>query len=170
MCQSDIELDKYWVTHSGHFRLATTLVLGIFITDDKLLYCRIVEEGNMDRKFSTLEFKNSTVYYCFNNPFTDKFCTPALNLPPIIPCSHKRARYTPDLIPAAISIASEKYFSTLTTPSYSLDILSSNNTNILHVMKKYVIFPGRIKSGCCCWKHDKNICYRNTKVLLLHML
>ena len=29
MRQSDLELDKYWLTHSGYFRLATTVASGI---------------------------------------------------------------------------------------------------------------------------------------------
>ena len=39
MRQSDIALDKYWVTHSSYFRLANTLVLGMGISDGKLLLC-----------------------------------------------------------------------------------------------------------------------------------
>ena len=57
MWQSDIALYKYWVTQSGYFRLATTLALGMGITDGKLLYCHGVSEGNRDRKISTLYYK-----------------------------------------------------------------------------------------------------------------
>ena len=39
MQQSDLLLEKYWVTQSGYFRLATTVVLGMGIIDGKLLYC-----------------------------------------------------------------------------------------------------------------------------------
>ena len=35
--KSDIDLDKYWVTQSGYFRLATTVGLGMGITDGKNL-------------------------------------------------------------------------------------------------------------------------------------
>ena len=62
MRQSDIALDKYWVTQSGYFRLATTVLLGISVTDGKLLYCHGVVEGNVDKKISTLEYNNRTVY------------------------------------------------------------------------------------------------------------
>ena len=68
--QSDLALEKYWVTQSGYFRLATTVALGMGITDGKLLFCHGVAEGNMDKKFLTLEYNNRTVYDCFNNPFT----------------------------------------------------------------------------------------------------
>ena len=36
---SDLALDKLWVTHSGYFRLSNTVVLGVGITDEKLLFC-----------------------------------------------------------------------------------------------------------------------------------
>ena len=55
MRKYDLVLDKYWVTKSGYFRLATKVALGMGITDGKLLYCHGVSEVNMDRKFSTSE-------------------------------------------------------------------------------------------------------------------
>ena len=54
MRQSDISLEKYWVTQSGYFRLVTTVALGMGIADGKLLYCHGVAEGNKDNKISTL--------------------------------------------------------------------------------------------------------------------
>ena len=84
MQQSDIALEKYWVTQSGYFRLATTVAFGMGITDGKLLYCHGVAEGNVDKKFSTLEYSNRTVYNFSNNPFTADFGSPATHIPPII--------------------------------------------------------------------------------------
>ena len=55
MRQSDLSLEKYWVTQSGYFRLATTVALIMGITDGKLLYCHGVAEGNEYKKISTLE-------------------------------------------------------------------------------------------------------------------
>ena len=83
MRQYDIALEKYWVTQSDYFRLGTTVELGMGIADGKLLYCHGFSEENVDRKISTLEYKNRTVYDCFNNPFTDEYGKPALNIPPI---------------------------------------------------------------------------------------
>ena len=83
MWQSDLSLEKYWVTQSGYFRLATTVALGMGITDGELLYCHGVAEGNKDNKISTLEYKNRTVYDCLNNPFTSDCGSPAMHLPPI---------------------------------------------------------------------------------------
>ena len=62
MRKSDLSLEEYWVTQSGYFRLATTVALGMGITYGKLLYCHGVAEGNKDKKISTLEFNNRTVY------------------------------------------------------------------------------------------------------------
>ena len=123
MRQSDTLLEKYWVTQSGYSRLATTLALGMVITDGKLLYCHGVAEVNLDKKISTLEYNNRTVYDCFNNPFTADCGSPAMHVTPITiddrpPPLHKRAQYAPYLIPAAISVASENSVNTLTTPSY----------------------------------------------------
>ena len=68
------------------------------ITDGNLLYCYGVAEGNTEKKFSTLEYNNRTVYDCFNDPSTDGFGIPDLHLPPItnddIPRLNKRAQYT----------------------------------------------------------------------------
>ena len=50
MRQYDLDIDKYWVTQSGYFRLATIVALGMGITDGKLLYCHGAAEGNVDKK------------------------------------------------------------------------------------------------------------------------
>ena len=121
------------------------------ITGGKLLYCHGVEEGNQDKKISTLEYNNRTVYYCFNNPFIDDFGSPHLNLPPVtfddIPRPHKRAHYKPDLLPANISVASENYSSTLTTPYDLLYLLPSDDPNNLHIMNMDVPVIGRVYIG-----------------------
>ena len=59
MRQSDLSLEKYWVTQRGYFRLATTVALGMGITYGKLIYCHGVSEGNVDKKISTLEYNNN---------------------------------------------------------------------------------------------------------------
>ena len=60
---------------------------------------------------------------------------------------HKRSRYTPDQLPAAISVASENSVSTLTTPSDSPDILPSDNPNTLYVINKDAPFEVRVNRG-----------------------
>ena len=137
------------------------------IIDGKLLYCHGVAEGNLDSKFSTLEYNNRTFYDWFKNPFTDDFGRPALNLPPITfddrPRPHKRAQYKPGLLPAAIYVAYEDYVSTSTTPSVFPYLLPSDDPNILHVMKKGVSLLWRMKIGYCCRKHDQKTFHRKTR-------
>ena len=124
------------------------------LKDGKLLYCHGVAEVKVDRKISKRYYNNMMVYDCFDNLFTYKFGSPALNLPPItfddIPRPHKRARYTPDLLSAASSVASENSFSNLTTPSDFPDLFPSYDTNTLHVMNMDVTLIGRLKRGYYC--------------------
>ena len=137
-------LDKYWVTQSGYFRLATEVALGMGITYGKLLYCHGVEVGNVDKKISKMEYNNRTFYACFNNLFTDKFGSPYSNPPPIIiydrPHQHKRSRYTLYLISSSIYVVSVNSFSTLTTISNYPDLLTYYDPNTLNVMNKCVTF------------------------------
>ena len=111
------------MTHSDYFRLATTIALGMSIIYGKLLLRHVVSEGKFDRKITTREYNNRTVYYCFNNSFASDFGHPALKLFTITiddrPSLHKRDRYTPYLLPATISVDYEKYVSNLNTHYYS---------------------------------------------------
>ena len=72
-------------------------------------------------------------------------------IPPITfddrPRPHRRARYIPDLLTYAISVASENYFSTLTTPSDYTDLLPSYDPNTLHVTSMDVPVQGRVYRG-----------------------
>ena len=121
----------------------------------------------MDRKISTLQYNNWTVYECFNNRFTDDFGSLYMHLTSITiddrPPPHKRARYTPDLLPAAISIASENSVSTLTTPFYSLDILPTDGPSTLHAMNKDMPLGVGVRKGYCCRKHVRKIYYKKTR-------
>ena len=51
------------------------------------------------------------------------------------------------MLPYAISVASENYVSTFTTPYDSPDILLSDDPNTLHSMEKDVTFRGRVNRG-----------------------
>ena len=112
------------------------------------------------------------VYEYFNNPFTADFGISDLHLLPItiedIPPPHKRSQYTPDMLPAAISVDSEKSVSTLTTYLDLPDILPTDDYNTLHVMNKYVPFQGRLHIRYC-FRKDGKIRWNKKKVILLHM-
>ena len=62
-----------------------------------------------------------------------------LSSPLMIDTPHERSRYTPDILLDYISVASENYVITLTTPSDSPDLLPTDYPNNIHVMKKFCL-------------------------------
>ena len=151
VCQSDLSLNKYWVKHSGYFRLEITSALDVGSPDAKLLFCNGVSEQIRDKKLSMRNEKNIKFYNYFNNPFPVDCGSPDLNLPSIpiddISIPNKRVRYTPDYPPDDISVASGNSVSNFTTPSDSLQVILLNyipistNRNIMrdkpvHAMDK----------------------------------
>ena len=127
----------------------------------------VLQREKWKKQISTLEYNNRAVYDCFNNPFIADFSIPDLHRSPITiddrPSLHKISRCTPDLLPAAISVASKNSFSTLTTPSYLIDLLPSYYTNYLHVTKIYLPFKGRVNRSYCCRKHGQIGCCKKTR-------
>ena len=127
----------------------------------------VLQRKMFTRKSQHWIYNNRMVYDCFNDPFPAVFGFLALNLPPITiddrPHPHKRARYTPNLLPAAIYVATENYVSNLTTPSDLLDLIPSGHPNTLYVMKKYVPLTFRVKRGYWCRKHGQIRCYKKIR-------
>ena len=76
----------------------------------KIIFCHVISEESVDKKISTGEYNNRTVYECYDNPFTAGFCSQSLNIPPINiddrPHPHKISHDTPDLLPDTIYFAS----------------------------------------------------------------
>ena len=62
MRQSDLALDKYWVTRSGYFRHVTTLAFGMEMTDGKILFYRGISEVSEDKKILTIYYNDRAVY------------------------------------------------------------------------------------------------------------
>ena len=50
------------MTQSGYFRLSTTVALGMGITDGKLLFCHGFSKESAEKKVSTVEYNNRSVY------------------------------------------------------------------------------------------------------------
>ena len=128
----DLALEKYWVKHSGCFRLATTVTLSVGTTDAKLLFWHGVSEQIRDNKIIMREYNSSTVYDCFNNPFPFYCGIQALNLSPVpiydSPHPNKRARYT-----AAIACLGEVNFLAINRqPQHTLGLFSSYWRSLLH--------------------------------------
>ena len=175
MQQSDLVLDKYWVTQSGYFRLATTVALGVSITDEKFIFCHGISEWSVDKKNSTRNYNNRKVYDCFNNPFPVDFGKPYLNLPPIIiddrPHLNKRDRCTPDFLPDVVYFASGNYVSDLTiTSDYPrVPLINSDDPKPPHSNNKDESYSCRVKIGYCCRKYGENMLQKD-EVLLIHMI
>ena len=83
----------------------------------------------------------------------------------------KRARYTPDLLPYAISIAYEDSVITLTAPYDPPQVLAltSGDPNPNNFMNKYNPVHGRVKRGYWSRRRDGKIYIKN-HFLLLHVL
>ena len=62
MRKSYLALEKYWVTQSDYFRLATTVEMVMGITYGKILLCHGISGGSVDKKISTREYNNRPVY------------------------------------------------------------------------------------------------------------
>ena len=152
---SGIALDKYCVTHSGYFRLITTVAFGMSITDENLLFCYGISEESVDIKVLTRNYNKRTAYNWFDNQFPYECGILDLNLPPINiddrPHLGKKAWYNPDLVPDATHFPYKNYVSTLTNPADSPQplVLTSNYPNQIHAMKKYCPYHGRVKIGYC---------------------
>ena len=110
-------------------------------------------QSKREKKYSTRQYNNRTVYDCFNNTFPSYCAIPDLNLPPITiydrPLMDKQARYIPDLLQSAISVASENSINTFTTPydSPQLILLTSDDPNHHHAMKKYETYHVSMERG-----------------------
>ena len=136
------------------------------ITNRKLLFCYGISEKSVENKISTGEYNNRTYFDCFDYPFRADFGSPSLNLHPINIDDrthlHRRPRYTPDLPPVTISASSEKSISTFTSSSYSptLIILTYDDPNLHHAMKKYEPYGVRVKIVYCPRKHYEKKCHK----------
>ena len=55
MCQSDLSIEKYWVTQHRCLIIDTTVALGILITDGNIIFCRVISEKIKDKTISERE-------------------------------------------------------------------------------------------------------------------
>ena len=81
--QSDLALDKWWVTQCGWLRLCTTVVMGMNITNCWKLFSYGVKRDHYDKLIGIREFSEKLAQYFFNNPFSTDRGTPSNNIPPL---------------------------------------------------------------------------------------
>ena len=110
--------------------MTAIVALGMGIIYGKLLFCHEIAYQSTCKKIPIIEYNDRTVYELFYNPFPVYGVIPDFNIPPItiddIPLPNKRSQYTPDTLPAAISVTSVNYVSMLTTPSDSTQVVVLN--------------------------------------------
>ena len=170
MRQSDLAVDKYWVTYSGYFRLVTTVTLVIGITYGNFLFCHGISEQSNNKTIPMKEYNNRTVYDCFNNPFLVYGGSPALNLSTLTigdsPCPKTISQYTSDPLPDAIYVTSGNYDSTLTILSEfpQFPVFNYYNPDTEHTIMSDNPLRVREKRGYGSRFHDGKIRYKKPRL------
>ena len=131
------------------------------VTDGNILFYHVHSEQRRDKKLSMRGYNYRAFCDCFKSPFPVYCGIPYLNIPPMpiddSPCPNKISHYTPDLLPAAIYVASETSVSTFTNPydSPGVIVLTSNAPKIEDC--------GKLKIGYCTRRHGRIRCYKRTR-------
>ena len=120
--QNTLKLEKWWVTQSGYFRIATTF-LGITVTDAWKCFCHGVKRSHEDKDIGIIEFSERLAYDCLNNNFTTDFGTPSRNLLAMTPQSICSTNFT-------ATMREER-----TRPRKKLKMTSSLNASKMDIVK-----------------------------------
>ena len=81
--QSDLALEKWWVTQCGCLRLCTTVAKGTTITNCWKLFRYGVKRYHYDKLIGIINFSERLAQDCFNNNFSSDRETPEKNIPPL---------------------------------------------------------------------------------------
>ena len=81
--QSDLVLDKFWVTQCGWLRSCTTVYIEITITNGCKLFHYGVKIYNYEKSIGIRELYERLTLDCFNNPFSTDTRIPENNIPPL---------------------------------------------------------------------------------------
>ena len=79
--QSDLALEKFWVTKCGWLWLCITVAMGMRITNGWKLFCYGVKRDYNDNFIGIREFLEQISADCFNNNFTTYTGKPEKNIP-----------------------------------------------------------------------------------------
>ena len=79
--QSDLALEKWWVTKCGWLRLCTTFAMGMTITNCWKLFFYGVKRDHYDKLIGIKNSSERLAQDCFNNNFSSDSGTPAKNTP-----------------------------------------------------------------------------------------
>ena len=80
--QSDLALEKFWVTQCGWLRLCTAVATGMTINNCWKLFRYGFTRDHYEKCIGIREFLERLAQDCFNNPFSPDSGTPAKNTPP----------------------------------------------------------------------------------------
>ena len=79
--QSDLALDKWWVTQFGWLRLCTPVAMGMTITNCWKLLCYGVKRDHYEKLIGIREFLERLAQDCFHKNFSPDGGTPEKNIP-----------------------------------------------------------------------------------------
>ena len=79
--QSDLALEKFWVTKCGWLQLCTTVAMGVRITNYWKLFRYGVKRDHYNKFIGIREFLEIIDADCFNTPFTTDTGTPEKKIP-----------------------------------------------------------------------------------------
>ena len=81
--QSDLALEKWWVTQCAWLRLCTAVDMGMTITDCWKLFSYGVKRDHYDKWIGIREFSERLAQDCFNNKLSSDRGTSENNIPPL---------------------------------------------------------------------------------------
>ena len=79
--QSDLALERFWVTQYSWLRLCTTVSIGMKITNFWKLFCYGVKRDHYDKFISIREFSDLIYVDCFSDNFTKDNGMSSKNIP-----------------------------------------------------------------------------------------
>ena len=117
--QSDLALEKWWVTQCGWLWLFTTVAMGMTITNCWKLFSYVLKRDHYDKLIGIREFLERLSHDCFNNNFSYDRGIPEKNTPPLDEVDDKDK----------VSTCCALQFSTCISPSAAVSTISDLTQN-----------------------------------------
>ena len=111
--QSDIALEKFWVTQCGWIRLFTTVAMGMKITNCWKLFCYGVKRDHYDKIIGVRELSEQIAVYCFGNTVITYKVTLSNIIPYLGDIDNEGTVYTCKIINYSSSSPRNSYISTI---------------------------------------------------------
>ena len=111
--QSDLALEKWWVTQCGWLQLCTTVAMGMTITNCWKLFSYGVKREHYDKLIGIIEVLKRLAQDCFNNNFSSDSGTPAKNIPLLDEVDDEDTVYTCRSLQFSTSISPSAAVSTI---------------------------------------------------------